>query len=84
MATYRCFASRSSTYVTMASSRTHVLTSLRVRYGRSSGMIRSGASARSICVPSSLELDTSARLTPALRRMATASLGGTTLHASWL
>ena len=68
----------------MASSRTHVLTSLRVRYGRSSGMIRSGASARSFWVPSSSELETSARFTPAFRRIAIASFGGTTLHASWL
>ena len=44
----------------------------------------SGASARSFWVPSSSELDTSARLTPAFRRSATTSFGDTTLHASWL
>ncbi len=44
----------------------------------------SGASARSFCVPSSSELDTRARFTPALRSSATASFGGTTLQASWL
>ncbi len=66
------------------SSRTQLLNSPRVRYGRSDGTIRSGASATSRCVPSSPELDTSARFRPALRRMATASLGGSRSQASWL
>jgi hypothetical protein len=35
-------------------------------------------------VPSSLELDTIARLSPALRRMAMAALGGVLSQASWL
>ena len=66
----------------MASSRTQEPTSPRLRYGRSSGMMMSGASATSFCVPSSFELETRARFTPALRRRATASFGGTTLQAS--
>ena len=44
----------------------------------------SGASASSFWVPSSSELDTSARTTPALLRSATTSFGDTTLQASWL
>ena len=46
------------------SSRTHVAMSPRVRYGRSDGSTRSGASATRRCVPSSPELETSARLMP--------------------
>ena len=45
-------------------SRTQVETSPRVRYGRSDGSTRSGASATRRCVPSSPELDTSARFRP--------------------
>jgi hypothetical protein len=47
-------------------------------------MTMSGASATSLCVPSSCELDTSARFTPALRSSSAACSGGTTSHASWL
>jgi hypothetical protein len=36
------------------------------------------------CWPSSPEEETSARFTPALRRIATASAGGSISHASWL
>jgi len=46
--------------------------------------ISSGAAAASRCCPSSPALDTSARFTPALRKMAIAACGGSTSHASWL
>jgi hypothetical protein len=53
----------------------------RVRYGRSEGSTRSGASATSRCVPSSPELDTSARTTPARRRMRSPpSVAGSPTH----
>ena len=68
----------------MVSSRTQVPISPRFRYGRSSGTMRFGASAYSLWVPSSLELDTIRRRTPALRRSAIASLAESYSHASWL
>ena len=68
----------------MVSSRTQVPISPRVRYGRSSGTMRLGASAYSRCVPSSFELDTIPRRTPALRRIAIASFAESCSHASWL
>ena len=66
------------------SSRIQLDVSPRARYGRSSGTTRSGASFKSFCVPSSLELETSARVTPAFRKIAIASFGDRTSHASWL
>jgi hypothetical protein len=67
----------------MPSSRTQPAVSARDRYGRSSGMTMSGASATSFCVPSSFELDTSARFTPLLRSSSAACFGGTISQASW-
>jgi hypothetical protein len=68
----------------MSGSRTQPLTSARVRYGLSSGTMRSGASASSFCVPSSSDDDTNTPLKPALRRICTACFTGTDSTASWL
>ncbi len=68
----------------MLASFTQVPISPRLRYGRSEGSTRSGASAYSICVPSSLLLETRARFSPAWRSSATACLGGRRSQASWL
>ena len=46
--------------------------------------MRSGAALWSICVPSSLELETKAFFTPAWRSTLMASGGGTTDQVSWL
>jgi hypothetical protein len=59
-----------------------VPTSARVRYGRSTGNTRSGASVESFWVPSSLLLETMARFSPACRISATACLGGRRSQAS--
>jgi len=44
----------------------------------------SGAAWYSACVPSSFELDTSARRTPALRRISIAVAAGNASRVSWL
>jgi hypothetical protein len=66
------------------SSLNHVPTSARLRYGRSSGITRSGAAWYRRCWPSSPALEISARLTPALRMISIACGTGTSSQASWL
>jgi hypothetical protein len=67
-----------------AGSRIQLPISPRVRYGRSAGSTRSGRLGNSICVPSSLLLETMARLQPGLAQQGDGLAGGSISQASWL